>query len=230
MTNTKELNKDSKLQLIFRALNNYGIIEVTQILLTFIFHQHGKKLILFALSDPKPIQKAIDASQKHLFKFATASELKKLCVQLKNDPDNYPSEKDFSELSEGRCRCLVQLDGDTLAGYAWVWNSKLAHIVDGFHLNLPDDTIYNYKGYTNPKYRGYGFQAMRHLKLLEFLNSEGITRLFGYVDRTNPRSLRGVAKSGYQPVGQLTISHYKNGDVSFKLKLDSHFWAKEART
>jgi hypothetical protein len=229
MIGNKGVNRDDRASILFEAIKHYGLIEVLKIIFTMALYKHGKKLILFALSNPRPINKAVNASTNHVFKFVTEDELKEICQHIKDDVDNYPSDNDFKQLSSGSCRCLVQLDGNSLVGYAWIWNSKLAYIIDGFHLNLPDDTIYNYKGYTNPKYRGYGFQAIRHLKLLELLKNEGIKRLFGYVDRTNPRSLRGVAKSGYLPVGQLSVKRHKNGSVSFKLKLDNNFWSKEVR-
>ena len=122
---------------------------------------------------------------------------------------------------------MIQLDEGKLAGYTWVWNSNLAYITDGFYLNLPDDTMYNFKGYTPKKYRGFGFQSIRHLKLLELLEDEGVSRLFGYVDQINPRSLYGVKKSGYREVGQLKIANTKKSNVKISLELAHDFWVNK---
>ena len=84
-------------------------------------------------------------------------------------------------------------------------------------------TLYNYKGYTAPAYRGDGYNALRHLHLLRLLKSEGVTRLFGFVDHLNTKSLHGVKKSGYVKVGELTISH-KDGVVKANLSVGQDFW------
>ena len=183
--------------------------------------------ILFALSKPRPVDLAIESAKDHTFKFAEVDELKK----LQANPDYFISDEYVGHVANGSARCLLQLDGEKLAGYAWIWTHKLAYIDDGFHLNLPDDTIYNFKGYTNPDYRGFGYQALRHVKLLELLKDEGVKRLFGFVEYRNLRSLSGVKKSGYERVGTLTIAENKKKQkVSMKVELDDHFWSKKART
>ena len=147
---------------------------------------------------------------------------------MQGDPELAINDTNIDQVRRGMTRCLLQMDGDKLAGYTWVWTSKLALIVDGFYLNLPDDTVYNYKGYTPPAYRGFGYQAMRHHKVLELLEPEGVKRLFGYVDHLNYRSRHGQARSGYKPVGQLLISH-RRGKATAKLSLDEDFWPGIAR-
>ena len=183
------------------------------------------RVILIALSDPAPIPKAVEASKGHDFRFATFDEI----VELQKDPAMDINETNVDQLKRGMTRCLLQMDGDKLAGYTWVWTSKLSLITDGFYLNLPDDTVYNYKGYTPSEYRGFGFQAIRHHKVLELLADEGVSRLFGYVDHLNHKSRRGQARSGYVDVGELIIDHKRNGRVSVKLKVDEDFWPGVAR-
>jgi hypothetical protein len=183
------------------------------------------RVILVALTDPAPIPSAVEASRDHVFRFATADEIR----ELRQDPALEINETNVDQLERGATRCLLQLDGDNLAGYSWVWTSKLALVIDGFYLNLPDDTIYNYKGFTPAAYRGCGFQAIRHHKVLELLADEGVTRLFGYVDHLNYRSRRGLARSGYVPVGELVIDK-RRGRVEVDLRVDEGFWPGVART
>lgn len=179
---------------------------------------------LLALSEPRPLPTAVDAANDHLFKFASPDDLRDIQREL---PDAI-GERDFEYLARGD-RCLLQLDGGTLAGFAWVAGARLVHIVDGFHLNLPDDAVYNYHSYTAPAYRGYGFQALRHLKLLQMLEHEGKRRLFGFVDELNFKSLNGVIKSGYKRVGKLEITH-RQGKVSVTLQVTADFWCDIRRT
>jgi len=209
------------LGIILEKQQNFGVKEALRIAWSGLLNLGARRLILYALSTPKAIPKAVEAAKNHTFKFASLEEL----MFFSQDPDNRIGQVDIDRVKNGHVQCLLQLDGEFLAGFAWVWRSKLAYISDGFHLNLPDDTIYNYKGFTHPKYRGYGFQAMRHVQLLSLLENEGITRLFGFVDHFNSRSLRGVKKSGYEKVGELKIRHKKNGKVKSNLTLDELFWA-----
>lgn len=189
------------------------------------FVKRGRtRIILIALTNPEPIPDTVEASKDHIFRFATVEEL----LEMQEDPVLDINDTNIDQARRGMTRCLLQLDGDKLAGYTWVWTSKLALIVDGFYLNLPDDTVYNYKGYTPNAYRGAGFQAIRHHKVLELLADEGVTRLFGYVDHLNYKSRRGQAKSGYKPVGTLVIDH-RRGSVAVDLKVGEDFWPGVAR-
>ncbi len=182
------------------------------------------RVILFALSEPKPVPKAFEAAGNHILKFATPDDIQ----ALMHNPDYEFADVDVERVKMGG-KCLLQMDGDTLVGYAWVWPNHLPYIVDGIHINLPDDTIYNYKSYTAPEYRGYGFQALRHLELLRQLKPNGIRRLFGFVDHLNSKSLRGVKKSGYIKVGELKIKHKANGNVYVNMHIEQHFWSAKSR-
>jgi hypothetical protein len=187
-------------------------------------YKGSKRLMLVSLNNPKPMPKAVEAAKNHRFFFAGPEDL----VRFQQNQANQIAEIDIERVKSDIARCLVQLDGDVLTGYAWVWMSKLAYIADGVYINLPVSTIYNYKAYTNPDYRGLGFQGLRHLKLLELLELEGVTSLFGFVDRLNTKSLHGVKKSGYQVIGELIIRHNK-GRVLTRLNLPEWFWpGKEA--
>lgn len=189
-------------------------------------HHGGKanRMFLFVLDTPRPTLAAVKAAEHHTFRFATLDELK----ELHKDPAWDIKEKDLEAHAKGD-RCLLQLDGDKLAGYAWLAGSQLVEIMWGYHFNMPDDVVYNYKGFTNPDYRGMGFQPLRHLKLLEHVKQEGKGRLFGYVDHLNMNSLRGVRKSGYKKIGVLRCV-ITNGQAIFKMKVADNSWSRARRT
>lgn len=179
---------------------------------------HTRRIYLYALSEPRPAPKAEAAAATHVTRFATPDEL----VAIHARGDATLSKNDLLAAQKGD-RCLLQLDGDALVGYAWIAGSPLVYVAEGFYIRLPDDTVYNYKAWTNPAYRGFGFQALRHLRLLEATAGEGVRRLFGYVDAVNLSSLQGVAKSGYERVGALWISR-RNGRVRLSARVDAEFW------
>jgi len=183
-----------------------------------------KRIFLFELSQPRPAADSIRAAQHHEFRFATADDIAKLKAENKWDI----SDADVSAFEKGD-RCLLQIDGEKLVGYAWLASSSLVEVAWGFHINMPDDTVYNYKGFTAVEYRGKGFQPLRHLKLLEHVRTTGQQRLFGYVDHLNLRSLNGVRKSGYRPVGVLCCIKW-NGKIRFSLKVNEANWGLVRRT
>lgn len=218
---------------VVETYHKHGLREALRVGRDGVRYAGESRKILVVLSEPRPIPKAIEAASTHTFTFATAQQLE----ELARTPDYRITPEDIERVANGIARCLLQLDGDKLAGYAWIWNSRMAYLedvengvhVDGVHINLPDDTIYNYKAYTNPEYRGYGFQALRHLQLLKMTADEGVRRLFGYVDHFNSDSLKGVRKSGYVPVGELRVRH-RNGRATMVMDVDESFWTSTLRT
>jgi ribosomal protein S18 acetylase RimI-like enzyme len=212
--------------------NQHGLRETLRIGRDGLRYSGESRKILVVLAEPRPLPRAIEAAATHKFTFASTEDLEK----LGQNPAYSITPTDVERVSKEVARCLLQLDGETLVGYAWIWNSRLAYIedvengvhVDGVHLNLPDDTIYNYKAYTNPEYRGYGYQALRHLELLRLTEAEGVRRLFGYVDHFNSNSLNGVRKSGYVPIGELRIRHRK-GRATMIVDVQEDFWATKLR-
>jgi len=180
-------------------------------------------MFVMVLSTPRPAPEAVRAATGHEFHFADRDEIQRLAGEAGSNL----LERDVVSLERGG-RCLVQYEGSALVGYTWVSDSPLIDVAWGFHLNLPDDTVYNYNGFTTKPYRGTSFQALRHLKVLERVREEGKRRLLGFVDHMNFASLRGVAKSGYEQVGVL-CGVRRNGKVRFTLTLDERSWGRATR-
>lgn len=182
------------------------------------------RIILIALSRPRPTPAAAAAAEHHTFHFASADELARL--HRRGTPGINPW--DVEATLRHDCRCLLQLDGEQLVGYTWVCTAPLIELRWGLHFNMPDDTVYNYNGYTTPPYRGTAYQGLRHLQLLELMKGEHKTRLMGFVDDTNHRSLRGVEKSGYQRIGTLSGVH-RGGIKHFSLSVEDAAWSEAVR-
>jgi GNAT superfamily N-acetyltransferase len=197
---------------------------ITRRLLWSVRGGEACRIFLYELDTPQPRPEAILAAAGHTFRFATAEEIHALHA----DPAAEVVDQDLVAFERG-ARCLLQYDGDALVGYTWLNASPLIHIMWGLHFNLPDDTAYNYKGFTAPAYRGKGFQPLRHLKVLEHIRDQGQRRLFGYVDHLNLNSIRGVRKSGYRKIGVLRCVR-KPDRVRFVLKVSSDLWSKTIRT
>jgi len=207
------------------VLRRHGIkgllLYATRILL--YRRKDSDRIFLYILKTPRPTQASIDAVKDHVFRFATVEDLMPLLEEPKWDIQ----EKHIDALRRGD-KCLLQLDGDNLVGYTWVITSPLIEIAWGFHFNMPDDTVYNYKGFTSPEYRGKNFQPLRHLKILEFVRDQGKTKLFGYVDHLNMNSQKGVTKSGYKKIGVLRCKRNGN-DIQFSFKVKGGAWSMERR-
>jgi RimJ/RimL family protein N-acetyltransferase len=182
------------------------------------------RIFLFELTTPRPTPESIRAAEGHTFRFATIEDIHTYHA----DPIWDIGDKSVLAFERGD-RCLLQFDGDTLVGYTWLAASSLVELTWGFHFNMPDDTVYNYKGFTAPAYRGEGFQPLRHLKLLEHVKGTGQHRLFCYVDQMNLSSLKGVKKSGYKKIGVLRCVR-KQEKVRFFLRVSKDVWSKERRT
>ena len=181
------------------------------------------RLFLVQLTTPTPSADALEKAKHHTFRFGTREELELLA----DKPGTGLRKKCISHLDNG-CRCLLQLDGDKLVGFTWVSDSPLIELLWGIHYNLASDMAYNFHGYTTKPYRGTAFQSVRHIKLLELIKPEGKTRLLGYVDHLNHKSLRGVKKSGYVKIGELCGTRRK-GVLTYSCKTLSRSCSNTAR-
>lgn len=213
-------NKLAKMRSIVRRHGVTGcIVFLLRVIVWRGYSQNACRMFLFALSTPRP---AVDNG--HTFRFASIEDIRKYHA----DPAWPIRDRDVQAFERGD-RCLLEFDGDALVGFAWSAASRLVEIMWGFHFNMPDDTVYNYHSYTAPAYRGKGFQALRHLQLLEHIQETGQQRLFGYVDHINLDSLKGVRKSGYTKIGVLRCRRAR-GTVRFSLKVSSGLWSNKQRT
>ena len=81
----------------------------------------------------------------------------------------------------------------------------LAEILPGLRLQLPPGMLYNFAGYTHPRFRGSGLQSYRHRSVLDHPRWANASSLLGWVKATNFASRRGQGKSGYRPIGWIWL-------------------------
>lgn len=221
------MSKNNKIAKVRSILRRHGLKGLIVCLFRVVFWQgitrSSCRIFLFELSTPPSTPRHIPDTG-HTFRFASIEDIRKYHA----DPAWNIRDRDVQAFERGD-RCLLQFDGDTLVGFTWVAASHLVEIMGGFHFNIPDDTVYNYYGFTAPAYRGKGYQAGRHLKVLEHIKETGQCRLFGYVAQTNLDSLKGVRKSGYKKMGVLRRVK-KRGQVKFVLKVSEDLWSDKNRT
>jgi RimJ/RimL family protein N-acetyltransferase len=210
-------------QLLRIAHSERGLREVLRTISCGLRYRGTTRKILVALTKPRILPEATEAARTHTFRFATLEELR----TLQQDPAARIAELDIDRCRRGTARCMLQLDGAQLVGYSWVWNTRPAQIDNGIYIHLPTDTRYVFKGLTASAYRGQAFQALRHLRTLEALRDEGVRCLFGFVDQYNFKSLHGVRKSGFEPVGRVML-HRRNGRVRMTVDVDENFWSEDA--
>lgn len=98
-------------------------------------------------------------------------------------------------------QCLLSLVDGRPAGYTWVHSRGSPEILPGVWLRLPPGWLYNFAGYTHPRFRGGGLQSWRHAAVLQHPSWQGAPGLVGWVRATNHASRRGQGRTGYVPVG-----------------------------
>jgi hypothetical protein len=107
-------------------------------------------------------------------------------------------------------RCLLSFVDGQRAGYTWVHTGGRPRLIPGLRLSIPDDYLYNFAGFTLPAFRGYGLQPYRHHEVLarpEWRDRKG---MLGFVECINWGSRRGQSKSGYEPVGTISLVGTRN--------------------
>lgn len=103
---------------------------------------------------------------------------------------------------QGDACVLSYLDGD-LAGYTFVHGGGRPLLAPGFRISVPSSYLYNYAGFTAPRFRGHGLQSYRHGQVLSMAEWKDKKGLIAYVDSANWSSQQGLAKSGYRRLGAM---------------------------
>ncbi len=116
------MKANTRLKFLLEVRRLHGTRVMLSTLWSGLKNLGGTRLILVALTKPRKIEKALNASQGHDFHFANAEELRILQKVTSNQIDDI----DVHRVEQGISQCMVQMDGDKLTGYAWVWNSIIA--------------------------------------------------------------------------------------------------------
>jgi hypothetical protein len=120
------------------------------------------------------------------------------------------------ELFERGDTCLLSYVDDKLAGYTWVIaDGCRSFVTSGIRLSVPDGYLYNFDGWTHPRYRGYGLQSFRHHEILNHPRWRDKKGLLGTRVYTNRSSERGQDKSGFVRIGNVYIIGRKSNVHAF---------------
>ena len=133
------------------------------------------------------------------YRWLTADDVRRHAVDRANDLDAamaplLENEQNF---------CFAAMDGPVLASYCWYALESIPgeHSL-GVGLSFPTDTVYFYKAYTHPGYRGRGLHPAAMREAASFFAERGVSRLVAIVEYANWPSLRSHAKLGFRLAGR----------------------------
>jgi hypothetical protein len=176
----------------------------------------GIVLHLFGLADPIALQTAAWAASIKIHD-ATRQEVERFCAEEARDWDG------LAALDEGD-RCLMQTLDGRCAGLVWMSTRPVVELLPGVRIRVPNDAVYSYRTWTEPSFRGYGLQGLRHRAVLEAARPQGRTRLLLFVGSTKFESLKGVHRSGCTQIGSVRIRTGGKG-VSFTVAVTDPAWS-----
>jgi len=133
------------------------------------------------------------------YRWLTADEVRAYAC----DPANDLEAAMAPHLEDKRNFCFAALDGRVLANYSWYALDSIPpeHSL-GAGLSFPPDTVYFYKAYTRPDYRGRGVHPTALSRAASFFAERGISRLIAIIEYANWPSLRSHAKLGFRDAGR----------------------------
>ena len=107
-------------------------------------------------------------------------------------------------LQSGRDFCFGAFHGDRLANYSW-YALEAIEPEHGFgaRLSFPRDTVYLYKAYTAPAYRGRKIHGAALRQAMQVFQPRGIRHLIAIVEFANWASLRSHEKLGCRRAGKM---------------------------
>ena len=82
----------------------------------------------------------------------------------------------------------------------------------GLDLDIDNDSIYLYGAYTSPEARMKGLYTSTMKELFDVYMSQGISKIFGIVEQTNPYSYNIHLKLKFKPIGKvifITLAMFK---------------------
>jgi RimJ/RimL family protein N-acetyltransferase len=102
-----------------------------------------------------------------------------------------------------RCAAFINDDGTCMAQY-WVSCGEAYDEID-LNIELPENAVWFFDGWTHPRYRGRGYARALVLGMLYELSQQGIAAGYARVDTTNKSSLASLKRTGAKVVGKVTF-------------------------
>ena len=133
------------------------------------------------------------------YRFLTAAEIRPAAA----DPAYDLSAAMAERLQSGRDYCFGAFHAERLVNYSWYALESIEPehgFISGF--TFPQDTVFLYKAYTLPAYRGQQIHGATLRQAVQFFQQRGITQLIGIVEFANWASLRSHENLGCRPAGR----------------------------
>jgi CelD/BcsL family acetyltransferase involved in cellulose biosynthesis len=136
------------------------------------------------------------------WRWLTPSEVRDYAADEVNDLDAAVEKPG----GNGDHSCCAVLIGSRLVNYCWyaVGSIEAEHSF-GLGLSLPSDTLFLYKAFTHPDFRGRGFHPIGVSRAIESFAQRGISRVIALVENDNWPSLISHAKLGFRRAGRLLV-------------------------
>ena len=171
-------------ELAYRLARRLIRLEIAQVL----------RLDLAAMRPVKPPSLNLE------YRFLSASEVQALAADPAHDLEAAMAQR----LQSGRDYCFAVFHGDRLANYSWYALESIGREHSfGAGLTFPADTVYLYKAYTVPAYRGQQIHGAAIQRALQAFQQRGVRHLIAIVEFANWASWRSHAKLGCRPDGHL---------------------------
>jgi GNAT superfamily N-acetyltransferase len=199
------------IDLAYRAARRIGHLRVVNLV----------RLNLADLSSAPPLSRALRP------RWLTADEVRTYAA----DPANDLNASMAWRLENGRNYCHAIFDGPRLANYSWFALESIEpeHSL-GIGLFFPLDTVYLYKAYTHPDYRGQRIHHAAIASAVSFFGGQGISQLIAVIEYANWASLRSHTRLGCQRIGRilrvgrppLQFHHYPRVELKLGLQFSRH--------
>jgi ribosomal protein S18 acetylase RimI-like enzyme len=109
-------------------------------------------------------------------------------------------------VNDGRNHCFAVLCNRRLVNYCWytLGSIEKEHSF-GAGLAFPTDTLFLYKAFTHPDFRGRRFHPSAVSRVVQDFAQRGISRVVALVECDNWASLNSHAKLGFRRVGRMLV-------------------------
>ncbi len=152
--------------------------------------------------DLGPMRQMPPEKSRFEFRFLSAEEIRAAA----SDPANNLKAEMAGRLEFGRSFCFAAVDRGRLANYSWY---ALRHVEPEHSFNLgltlPDDTVYMYKAFTLPAYRGQRLHQATIHRAVQAFAATGIRRLVAIVEYGHWASLRSHLRMGCRRAGRFCL-------------------------
>ncbi len=153
------------------------------------------------------------------FRLLNAGEVARLAADRENELPVVFAER----IQSGRDLCHAAFSGEHLAAYVWLAAQSIEaehnsgrNRRSGVAVSFPADTVFVYKAFTRPEFRGHGLYSALLERSLHVLEARGVSRLVTTAEWNNHAALHVCRRLGFESLG--TILRFACGPLAFTIK------------